>query len=145
VPRAHVRRVGNRAWVVVAFAIVALPACSGKSTSAHASDAQHLPRIDAEKARARIGSVSPALTPDTAPSDSADAGACEGVDSRGIPHYATTVLLSNNDAQVLRRTTRVAARSISSMTGIGLPCIGRHDSLQLPAPSPRLLSHALVQ
>ena len=101
---AHVRRVGDRVWVVVvAFAIATLPACSGKSTSAHAPAAQNPPRIDAESARARIGSVSPAPAPDTAPSDSADAGAYEGVDSRGIPHYATTVLLSRDDAQVLRR------------------------------------------
>lgn len=105
VKHAHMRRVGDRAaWVVVvALVIAALPACSGKSTPAHAPDAQHLPPVDAETARARIGSVSPAPTPDAAASDSADAGAYEGVDSRGIPHYATTVLLSSDDAQVLRR------------------------------------------
>ena len=35
--------------------------------------------------------------------DSADAAAYEGVDGRGIPHYATAVSLSIDDAQVLRR------------------------------------------
>ena len=89
--------------VVIAFAIAALPTCSGTSTPAHKPNAQHPPRIDAETARARIESVSPAPTPDMPPSDSADAGAYEGVDSRGIPRYATAVLLSSDDAQVLRR------------------------------------------
>ena len=41
-------------------------------------------------------------TDDTLPPDSANAGAYEGVDSRGIPHYAT-VTLSAADADVLRR------------------------------------------
>ena len=35
--------------------------------------------------------------------DSVDAAAYEGVDGRGIPHYATAITLSADDAQVLRR------------------------------------------
>ena len=35
--------------------------------------------------------------------DRADAAAYEGVDGRGIPHYATSISLSGEDAQVLRR------------------------------------------
>lgn len=35
--------------------------------------------------------------------DSASASAYEGVDSQGIPHYATDVVLSSDDEQVLRR------------------------------------------
>ena len=104
VQQAHMRRARDRARaVVVAFAIAALPNCSGTSTPVRAPNARQLPRIDAESARARIRSVSPAPAPDTAPNDSSDSGAYEGVDSRGIPHYATTVLLSSGDALVLRR------------------------------------------
>ncbi len=39
---------------------------------------------------------------DTTPNDSADAAAYEGVDARGIPHYAT-IALSSADADLLRR------------------------------------------
>ena len=40
---------------------------------------------------------------DTLPRDSTDVGLYEGVDSRGIPHYATALSLSTDEAQVLRR------------------------------------------
>jgi len=97
----HARRWGR--VVVLAFPLAALPDCSGTSTPANVPNAQQLPGIKAESVRAQTGSVRALPAPDTALNDSAEAGAYEGVDSRGIPHYATAVLLSSDDAQVLRR------------------------------------------
>jgi hypothetical protein len=45
---------------------------------------------------------SSATQPDTLTSDSAEAASYEGVDARGIPHYAT-IALSSADSDVLRR------------------------------------------
>ena len=41
--------------------------------------------------------------PDTLPSDSGQAAPYEGVDARGIPHYATAIAVSADDAALLRR------------------------------------------
>jgi hypothetical protein len=49
------------------------------------------------------GAPSSARADTTSLNDGADAAGYEGVDSRGIPHYATAVNLSSEDAQVLRR------------------------------------------
>ena len=46
--------------------------------------------------------VRPTL-PETSPTDSGQASAYEGVDARGIPHYATAIALSGDDAALLRR------------------------------------------
>jgi len=103
VEQARMRRVARRAGIVGAIATVALAACSGSLTPEHAPSAQRLPRIDAETARARTEPGTHEPTVDIAPTDSADARSYEGVDSRGIPHYATTLSLSSDDVQVLRR------------------------------------------
>ena len=68
------------------------PSSRGESTVRLAADV-------ADTTRPRVR----AQPSDTVPPDSLDALSYEGVDSRGIPHYATTLTLSRPDADVLRR------------------------------------------
>ncbi len=72
--------------------VLALAGCSGAGSPPVAA---HPP--------AHVDSAVPAQVATDAPrSDSENAAAYEGVDSRGIPHYAT-IALSKSDAEILRR------------------------------------------
>ena len=101
VPLRH--QAGRARGAFVALAIVAALSCNRSASPTHAAATQQNPDSGTGTPRARIGGNSDAPAPDRAPTDCVDAGDYEGVDSRGIPHRATSVLLSRADADVLRR------------------------------------------
>lgn len=80
---------------------LALAGCSsGRASTSRASAAgQHAVSTRGE---VQLASVLASAPVDTTPSGSTSAAADEGVDARGIPHYAT-VELSSADADLLRR------------------------------------------
>jgi hypothetical protein len=86
---------------VWALLLLALAGCSGGGSSATASN------VAGQQAASARGEVALAgdkvsLPVDTVGQDSTQAAAYEGVDARGIPHYAS-VVLSSADADVLQR------------------------------------------
>lgn len=102
--RVHpLRKTSGALRALVAVTIVATLSCSRKASPSDSPIvSQSSDRGDsASHALTGSGSETPARNP--SPTDSVDAGAYEGVDSQGIPHYATAVVLSSDDAHVLRR------------------------------------------
>lgn len=91
----------KRARVVATIALLTLVTCSRSSPSAGGRGAERVESAttDTGGRQGMLPSSPPVLI--TA-QDSLDAAAYEGVDGRGIPHYAA-VTLSSDEAQVLRR------------------------------------------
>ena len=102
--RAHPLRLTGRAiCTLVAVATVTAPSCSRNPSPTRPPTVLQPPDTGAVTAGARSERNADAPVADRTAHDSVDAGDYEGVDSRGIPHYATTVQLSRDDAQLLRR------------------------------------------
>lgn len=94
----------HRVLVTAAMILTVALACTGTSPSTRPATEQPAPSVNAsDTARHVVSRGGTEARVDRAAGDSEDASAYEGVDPRGIPHYATSLQLTREDAEVLRR------------------------------------------
>ncbi len=93
----RVRRTTRRAHA--ALALLLCVACASRAATTDRDESASSRTVTETKTAATLD---PATSVDTMPSDSESAAGYEGVDSRGIPHYATRIL-SPADSTLLRQ------------------------------------------